>query len=328
MSDFHIQNLSVFDRRRGMHVLRDVNLEVPQGRCIALIGESGSGKSSLALASVQLLEDPMLALETGSVYFGDQDLLALAPFELQQLRGSEIGLVFQQSSSALNPSARVVDLVREGARRRASGYVATREAALEALRRVGLPTDRRSLGRYPHELPAGARQRLLLAVYLAAQPSLLIADEPTAALDTTTQAQVLDLLSRLRRELGFSLWLISHDLAVVAEMAEVIYVMYAGQIVEVAEALDLFERPAHPYTRGLLASIPPEFPAGPPERRRLNVIPGPPQLVANHGCRFRPRCAYYAVRRDALCEQADPTLRPILSSSHARCHFSEELLGE
>src|SRR5690606_29191070 len=113
VSDFHIQNLSVFDRRRGMHVLRDVNLEVPQGRCIALIGESGSGKSSLALASVQLLEDPMLALETGSVYFGDQDLLALAPFELQQLRGSEIGLVFQQSSSALNPSARVVDLVRE-----------------------------------------------------------------------------------------------------------------------------------------------------------------------------------------------------------------------
>ncbi len=308
--------------------MQDVSLEVPEGRCVALIGESGSGKSSLALASVQLLDDPKLIRETGSARFGDQDLLALAPLELQELRGREIGLVFQQSSAALNPSARVLDLVSEGARRRTRGYTATRSTALEALRRVGLPTDRRSLRRYPHELPAGARQRLLLAVYLAARPTLLIADEPTAALDATTQAQVLDLLSRLRRELGFSLWLISHDLAVVAELADVIYVMYAGQIVEVAQALDLFERPSHPYTRGLLASIPPQSPAGPPERRRLKVIPGPPQQVAEQGCRFRPRCGYYAVHRSVRCEQAEPELRPIFSSSHARCHFSEELLGE
>lgn len=328
MSLLHIQHLSVFNRARGGHVFNDVSLEIPEGGCVALIGESGSGKSTLALSSVRLLDDPGLALEGGPVLFDGSDLLALTPLELQQLRGREIGLVFQQSSSALNPNARVSSLVQEGARRGAKGRPAVRAAALEALRRVGLATDRHSLARYPHELPAGARQRLLLATYLAAKPRLLIVDEPTAALDATTQAQILDLLGRLRRELGFSLWLISHDLGIVAELAEVVYVMYAGQIVEVAEALDLFERPAHPYTRGLLASIPPDAPAGPPERRRLKVIPGSPQLVAEGGCAFRLRCAFYAARRDAICEQDPPALRPIVGSSHARCHFSEEWLGD
>ncbi len=286
------------------------------GESVALVGESGCGKTQLARAILGL--SPEQARVTGAIRFGGLDVLALSDAEWRRVRGRQIGLVLQEPASALDPVQTIgaqldetlrfhFDLPREK----------RRELALSALRDVAFPDPERALSEYPHRLSGGLRQRALLALTLASGPSLLIADEPTASLDATVAAQVLDLLDRLRRERALTLLLITHDLGVVAAHCDRVLVLYAGRIVEEADTTALFRAPAHPYTRGLLRSMP-RVDSGAPERgRRYDVIPG---VVADlfartaPGCAFAPRCP----ERFAPCEASMPEPYPT-EAGRARC---------
>ncbi|GIW72625.1 MAG: dipeptide/oligopeptide/nickel ABC transporter ATP-binding protein [Planctomycetota bacterium] len=299
-------------------VVDGMDLEVHPGRVTALVGESGSGKSLSALAVLGLLP-PGVRLVGGSAQLaGRGELLGLAERQLRRVRGAEIGIVFQEPMSALNPVMRVGAQVREaieahpGPRGRAA-----RARALELLRQVGIPEPELRYRSYPHELSGGMKQRVAIAIALAAGPRVLIADEPTTALDVTVQAQVLELLLRLGRERGLGLWLITHDLGVVAEMADEVVVMYAGAVVERAPAAELFARPLHPYTRGLLRSLPRVHGA---RRRRLEAIPGavPPPHLRPGGCRFRNRCPLAAER----CAEHEPPLAEQEPGRQVACWFA------
>jgi len=277
-------------------VVRGAALAVARGEIVGLVGESGSGKSLTALAVLGLVPPPG-RVAGGSIRLDGRELLGLPERELRAIRGARIGLVFQEPMAALNPVLTLETQICEAVRahpdrqgRRVNAHAA-RTRALELLELLAIPDPRRRLGEYPHQLSGGQRQRAMLAIALAAGPDLLIADEPTAALDVTLQAQVLDLLARLRRELGLAILLITHDLAVVAESCDRVLVMYAGEIVEQAAAAELFSRPAHPYTRALLASIP--VLGEPAPRGQLPAIPGqvPAADRLPAGCVFEPRCA-------------------------------------
>lgn len=284
---------------RPFEVVRGATLSVERGEIVGLVGESGSGKSLTALAILGLVPPPG-RIVGGAIRFDGRDLVGLPERDLRQIRGARIGLVFQEPMAALNPvltlETQIAEAVRahpdrtgrDGARVTAR---AARARALELFELLAIPDPARRLKEYPHQLSGGQRQRAMLAIALAAGPELLIADEPTTALDVTLQAQVLELLERLRRELGLAILLITHDLAVVAESCDRVLVMYAGEIVESAAAAELFARPAHPYTRALLASIP--VLGSPAPRGELPAIPG--QVPAADrlpvGCVFEPRCA-------------------------------------
>ncbi len=288
-------------------VVRDAALTVARGEIVGLVGESGSGKSLTALAVLGLVPPPG-RVAGGSIRLAGRELVGLSERELRAVRGARIGLVFQEPMTALHPMLTLETQICEAVRAhpdRAGRRVrraAARARALELLELLAIPDPRRRLGEYPHQLSGGQRQRAMLAIALAAGPDLLIADEPTTALDVTLQAQVLELLLRLRRELGLAILLITHDLAVVAETCDRVLVMYAGEIVEQAAAADLFARPAHPYTRALLASIP--VLGQPAPRGQLPAIPG--QVPAADrlpvGCLFEPRCS----ERIARCAGEHP----------------------
>jgi peptide/nickel transport system ATP-binding protein len=306
----------------GEPALRGIDLALAPGEALGMVGESGSGKSVTWLATLGLL--PSTASVGGRAMIGGHDLIGASEQELARVRGKRVGLIFQDPMSALNPVHRVGAQVGEALRlhRGLAGEAATAEAR-RLFDLVGIPDARRRLDLYPHELSGGQNQRVMIAMALAGQPELLVADEPTTALDATIQAQILDLLDRLRRELGMALVLISHDLSVVAELCERIVVMYAGAIVEEAPAAHLFERPAHPYTRGLIGAAPSL--AG--ERRRLAAIRGhvPEPWNMPRGCAFAPRCPI-AVE---ACSAAPPPMLPAGPGQRAACiRVGEAVQGE
>jgi peptide/nickel transport system ATP-binding protein len=272
----------------GPEILSQVGLDLLAGEVLGVVGESGSGKSMLALSIMGLLPPP-IRVRGGRILLQGQDLLALDRTAMRGLRGGDVAMVFQEPMTSLNPVMRVGQQIGETLRwHRGLRGDAARDEAVALLRRVEMPDAPRQIDAYPHELSGGMRQRVMIAMALAGQPRLLIADEPTTALDVTIQAQILELVRRIQRENGMSVLWITHDLGVVAEMCDRVAVMYAGRVVETGQALDIFDRPAHPYTRGLLASRP-RISTG---AQWLSVIegtvPGVGQLGT--GCSFAPRC--------------------------------------
>jgi oligopeptide/dipeptide ABC transporter ATP-binding protein len=284
----------------GATVLEDVAFSVEEGETLCVVGESGSGKSMLALAIMGLLP-PAIRITRGSIRLRGEDLTMLSPAAWRDRRGRDLAMIFQEPMSALNPVMRAGTQVAEVLRkRRGMADAAARAEALRLMARAGIPAPASRFHAYPHELSGGLRQRVMIAIALAAEARLLLADEPTTALDVTIQAQILDLLRDLKRECALGLVLITHDLGVVAEMADRVLVLYAGRTAEIAPAPQLFDAPKHPYTRALLGSIPGL--EGP--RTRLVAIDGtvPPVGSMPEGCRFRPRCPL----ADARCIAVPP----------------------
>jgi len=266
-----------------------LSLHVNEGEVVGLVGESGCGKSVTALSVLRLLPTPPAKIVGGRVLYRGRDLLALSEKEMIQVRGNEISMVFQEPMTSLNPVLTIGAQVEEGLRRhRGMGGREARRAAVEILEEVGIADAAARTSDYPHRLSGGMRQRVLLAIALACRPSLLIADEPTTALDVTIQAQILDLLRRLMHRFEMALLLITHDLGVVAEMADRVAVMYAGEIVEEGPALSLYSDPKHPYTEALLRSLPREEDRFSPPEPIAGTVPDPHAYPA--GCRFHPRC--------------------------------------
>ena len=302
----------------GVPVLHGVDLAVNRGEAVGLVGESGSGKSVTWLAALRLL--PAKARITGKVLLQGQDLLTAPQGVLDAVRGGKVAMIFQDPASALNPVLTIRSQLVEALalHRGMSGSAATAEAR-RLLDLVGIPDAARRLSAYPHEFSGGQNQRVMIAMALAGQPDLLIADEPTTALDATIQAQILDLIQLIRRETGMALVLISHDLGVVADICDRVCVMYAGRIVEEAPASELFATPRHPYARGLIGALPPID--GP--RRRLTAIPGtvPDPRHLPPGCAFAERCE----RASDLCRTAMPGLGVIEAGRRAACFHPEPL---
>ncbi len=297
-----------------------VDLTIHAGETLGVVGESGSGKSVTALSIMRLLPSPPARYVGGRVLFRGEDLLAKSDAELRRLRGNDIAMVFQEPMTALNPVFTVGDQLMETVRLH-RGYDAARarEHAIQMLTRVGIPAPERRVDEYPHQLSGGMRQRVMIAIAMSCDPALLIADEPTTALDVTIQAQILDLVRELQRSTGTSVMLITHDLGVVAETAHRVAVMYAGKVVEHAPVVALFEDARHPYTRGLLRSLPELARPG----ERLATIPGvvPSATRFPSGCRFRTRCA----RASARCAEEEPALVSVAAGSEhtVACHHPE-----
>jgi peptide/nickel transport system ATP-binding protein/oligopeptide transport system ATP-binding protein len=285
-----IENLSTFFYTDDgvVRALRGVDLNVFPGEMVALVGESGCGKSVTALSVLRLIPTPPGKYESGAIRFHGKNLLALSEEEMQSIRGNDIGMIFQEPMTSLNPIFTVGDQVGETiALHRRTDARTTRERALALLRQVAIPAPESRIDQYPHELSGGMKQRVMIAMALSCEPTLLIADEPTTALDVTIQAQILELLDALRRRGGTAVLLITHNLGIVAEYADRVAVMYAGKIVEEAPVGALFEKPAHPYTRGLMNSVPRGEPG-----TQLQPIPGtvPNPSRLPEGCAFHPRC--------------------------------------
>ena len=298
----------------GVAAVDGVSLRLERGQTLGIVGESGCGKSMLSLSLMRLVPPPG-RIAAGRVVFDGQDLLGLPPAAMRDVRGRRIAMIFQEPMTSLNPAFTAGDQIVEAMRahdRRESAAV-LRARAVEALDRVRIPSPARRMDDYPHQMSGGMRQRVMIAMALACKPDLLIADEPTTALDVTVQAQVLDLLRELQAERGMGILLITHDLGVVAEMADQVAVMYAGRIVEQASAAAIFDDPQHPYTIGLLGSVP-RLEA---EGGRLLAIDGavPAPSALPPGCRFHPRCVWGA----EACTQDDPALRPLAPAHDAAC---------
>ena len=272
-------------------VVEDVSFRVPRGKTVGIVGESGSGKSVTSLAIMGLIPRPPGRVTKGSIVVDGTNLVGLGEAEFSEIRGDRMAMVFQEPMTSLNPAYSVGDQIRETVRRHRK--VSRREAmdrAVEVLDLVGIPNARSRVKSYPHEFSGGMRQRVMIAMALACEPTLLIADEPTTALDVTIQAQILDLLRSMQDQFGMAILFITHDLGVVADICEQVLVMYAGQIVERAGIDELYARPQHPYTEGLLVSMPQVVTSG----QHLHSIPGstPPPWAMPSGCRFHPRCSY------------------------------------
>jgi len=268
-----------------------VDLQIRPGGTVGLVGESGSGKSVTALSIMRLIQTPPGEIVDGEIWFGGHDLLAMSSEEIRSVRGDEIAMIFQEPMTSLNPVFSVGDQIAESIklRKRVSGREAFNQA-IESLRLVGLSAPERRARQYPHEMSGGMRQRVMIAMALSCNPRLLIADEPTTALDVTIQAQILELIQELQAQLGMALLLITHDLAVVAETVETVAVMYAGRIVETGTVDDVLLSPRHPYTQGLLDSIPSDRKRGRELSAIRGVVPNPFRMPA--GCKFEPRCPY------------------------------------
>jgi len=304
-----------------VHAVDGVDLSVNSGETVCLVGESGSGKSVTAMSVLKLVPMPPGRLVAGQVLWDGRDLVPLPPAEMQQLRGREIGVVFQEPMTALNPVYTVGEQISEGLRlHEGLSRAAAMERAAELLALVHISQPSRRVHDYPHQFSGGMRQRVMIAMALACNPRLLIADEPTTALDVTIQAQILDLLAELKERLGMAVLLITHAMGVVAEVAQRVVVMYAGQVIEEGSVEEVFERPWHPYTQGLIRSIP-RIDADASRGSRLVSIPGTvPSLVEPPpGCRFAPRCAY---ARDA-CTRATPALRQVGPGHRVACILEE-----
>jgi peptide/nickel transport system ATP-binding protein/oligopeptide transport system ATP-binding protein len=311
-----VENLrTVFGTSGGdVAAVDGVSLEVPRGRTLGIVGESGCGKSVLSLSIMRLLSHPG-RIAAGRVLLEGRDLASLSAAAMREVRGRDIAMIFQEPMTSLNPVHSVGFQITEAIRAHEPGASASelRERGIAALKRVRIPSPERRFDEYPHQLSGGMRQRVMIAMALSCSPRLLIADEPTTALDVTVQAQILDLLRELQAETGMSIILITHDLGVVAEMADEVAVMYAGRVVERAPASALFEDPQHPYTLGLLGSIP----RLDEERERLLAITGavPPPFALPKGCRFNPRCPF----AEEVCRAEMPALREVIAGHQVAC---------
>jgi len=296
-------------------VVRNVSFHLDDGEMVGLVGESGCGKTLTALALLRLLP-PRLRVTGGRVLLDGVDLLALDEAQMRRVRGRRVGMIFQEPASALNPVLSIGFQIAEAVRaHRPVSRQEARRRAVELLDRVALADAARRLDDYPHQLSGGQQQRVVIAMALAAEPRILLADEPTTALDVTVQAQILDLLAGLRRDLGLTVLLVTHDLAVVAETCDRVLVMYAGELVEEAPAADLFAHPAHPYTSALLATLPRL--GRPLPRGHLPTIRGrvPDAAEPPPGCPFHPRCE----RAFAACSRRHPPLYALRGGRRARC---------
>jgi peptide/nickel transport system ATP-binding protein len=311
-----VEGLRTAFRGRGGEItaVDGVSLAVERGKTLGVVGESGCGKSVLSLSIMRLLP-PAGRVVAGGVSFDGQDLLGLPPAAMRAVRGRRIAMIFQEPMTSLNPVFTVGDQIVEAMRvhDRQSSARQLRARAVDALDQVRIPGPAQRFGDYPHQMSGGMRQRVMIAMALSCSPDLLIADEPTTALDVTVQAQILDLLRTLQEETGMAIILITHDLGIVAEMADEVAVMYAGRVVEQARCSAIFDDPQHPYTLGLLGSIP----RIEEDRERLLAIEGtvPAPFALPQGCRFHPRCAFAA----PACTQEDPPLLPMGTRHAAAC---------
>jgi len=299
-----------------------IDFEVYPGEVYGLVGESGCGKSVTSLSAMRLISKPGRVVE-GEVLFDGQDLLKLTESEMTHVRGNRISMIFQQPQTALNPVFKVGDQIAEVLNiHQDLGKETGWKRAIELLKMVGIPEAERRASSFPHELSGGMAQRVMIAMALACVPELLIADEPTTALDVTIQAQILDLMRDLRNKVGASVILITHDLGVIAEMAERVGVMYAGRIVEQADVKTLFAKPMHPYTQGLMGSIPVLGKI----KERLDVIPGSVPNLINLpvGCRFAPRCRARLDYQLQACTDIEPDLNEIAPGHLVRCWLYQD----
>jgi peptide/nickel transport system ATP-binding protein len=305
-----------FDTDEGVvRAVDQVSFEVKPGATLGLVGESGCGKSVTALSVMQLLPNPAGKIVSGNIFFQGLDLTHLSIAEMENLRGNEIGMVFQEPMTALNPVQTIGRQLTEVLHLHTDQNDASAlQAAVEILEKVGIPSPEIRLSEYPHQLSGGMRQRVLIAIALVCSPSLLIADEPTTALDVTIQAQILDLIENLQKQLGMAVLMITHDLGVIAETCQDVVVMYAGKVVEKGSVFDIFDHPKHPYTQGLLRSIPR---LDSPAKSKLEVIDGmvPGLLDLPSGCRFQNRCPL----KTAQCENTSPGMEFVNSNHQVSC---------
>jgi len=302
-----------------------VNFEVYPGEVLGLVGESGCGKSVTSLSIMRLISRPG-RVDAGEILLDGENLLDLPEEEMIKVRGNRISMIFQQPQTALNPVFKVGDQLAEVLNvHQDMGREAGWRRAVALLKMVGVPDPERRVEAYPHELSGGMAQRVMIAMALACVPELLIADEPTTALDVTIQAQILDLMRDMRKEMGTSVILITHDLGVVAEMAERVAVMYAGEIVEQTDVNSLFDEPLHPYTQGLIGSIPVLGEI----KEKLDVIPGSVPNLINlpPGCRFAPRCQARVKHALTICSEVKPELEEVKSDHHVRCWLYQSAEG-
>jgi len=305
---------SFYGEQGEVRAVDGVDFRLERGRTLGIVGESGCGKSVTALSIMGLVPQPPGRIASGEVLFEGEDLLKLPAGRLRDLRGDQLSMIFQEPMSSLNPAFPVGEQIAEALiRHRSLSKQEARKQAIEMLRRVRIPASERRADDYPHQLSGGMRQRVMIAMALACNPKLLIADEPTTALDVTIQAQILELMRALRAELGTSIILITHDLGVIAELADDVIVMYAGQVIERCAVERIFSEPQHPYTIGLLGSIPRLH----LEQERLSAIEGfvPDAAALPPGCRFHPRCPF-AVEK---CRHEVPPLMEITPDHHAAC---------
>ncbi|WP_298326234.1 ABC transporter ATP-binding protein [Haloactinopolyspora sp.] len=318
VDDLHVE----FRTRDGVaRAVNGVSYTLHEGETVAVLGESGSGKSVTAQAIMGILDTPPGFVTGGAVRFRGQDLLALPDEERRAYRGRSISMIFQDALSALNPVFTVgwqiseMFRVHEGLSRKDA-----KARAIDLMDQVRIPAARERINDFPHQFSGGMRQRIMIAMSIALDPDVLIADEPTTALDVTVQAQIMQLLRDLQRERNMGLILITHDLGVVADVADKIEVMYSGRIMEQAQVHDIYAKPAHPYTEGLLNSIPRVDLKG----QELSAIPGlPPNLTRiPQGCEFRPRCPYAR----QICHEQRPPLLEVLPGRYSACHFAQEVL--
>ena len=305
-----------FDTDEGVvRAVDQVSFDVKPGATLGLVGESGCGKSVTALSIMQLLPNPAGRIVSGNIFFQGLDLTHLSIAEMENLRGNEIGMVFQEPMTALNPVQTIGRQLTEVLHLHTDQNDASAlQAAVEILEKVGIPSPEIRLSEYPHQLSGGMRQRVLIAIALICSPSLLIADEPTTALDVTIQAQILDLIENLQKQLGMAVLMITHDLGVIAETCQDVVVMYAGKVVEKGSVFDIFDHPKHPYTQGLLRSIPR---LDSPAKSKLEVIDGmvPGLLDLPSGCRFQNRCPL----KIAQCENTSPGMEFVNSNHQVSC---------
>ena len=319
-----VRNLCTdFPVKRGIvHAVEDVSFDVDAGEILAIVGESGSGKSVTSLSIMGLLGEPG-HVASGEVKFEGKDLVGLSEKDYRQLRGNDMAMIFQEPMTSLNPVYRIGNQIVEAIRTHEKvGKKEARERAIDLLRKVGIPSPEKRIDDYPHQMSGGMRQRVMIAMALSCNPKLLIADEPTTALDVTIQAQILDLLRRLRDDTGMAVLLITHDLGVVSETADRVVVMYCGQVVEEAEVRTLFDHPMHPYTLGLLKSIPR---LEDDDSKRLYMIKGmvPNPLEMPPGCHFSDRCDSCM----DICREKIPNLVDI-DGHKVRCFLYENADGE
>ncbi|MEQ8765679.1 MAG: ABC transporter ATP-binding protein [Planctomycetota bacterium] len=315
----------IFDTHHGrVAAVAGVSFDMQPGETLALVGESGSGKSVTSLALLGLIPNPPGIVESDGILWGGRDLTRLSPGEMRRIRGNEISMIFQDPMTSLNPLLTVgQQLAKVLEIHRGMGMREARVHCVRGLGDVGIPHPEARFDAYPHELSGGMRQRVMIAMALLCRPKLLLADEPTTALDVTIQAQILELLAKLQEEHGTAILLITHDLGIVAGMADRVHVMYAGRLVEVAPTRPLFEAPAHPYTAGLLSSVPSL--TGDPDEKLMTISGQPPDLAElPPGCAFEPRCP---LRTDE-CTKAPPPLEPVPGEGRgAACLHSDRQLA-
>jgi peptide/nickel transport system ATP-binding protein len=318
-----VRDLSVsFDSPSGaIHAVNGVSFELARGETLGIVGESGSGKSVTALATLGLIAQPPGRVSGDGIFYGGQDLTRMAPAALRAIRGHRIAMIFQEPMTSLNPVFTIGRQIAEAVELHLGmGRREAREYSMDMLAKVGIPLPAQRVDEYPHQLSGGMRQRVMIAMALSCRPQILLADEPTTALDVTIQAQIVDLMLELQDALGTAILLISHDMGLVAETCDRVAVMYAGRIVEEAGVEEIFARPQHPYTAGLLASVPRlRTVRGEPRSGALPAIPGvvPSPARLPPGCAFAPRCA----QAMASCTIATPALRDTAAGHRVRCEL-------